>query len=100
MNATDLFLLCKEPNASASDKFLAIVDGYLRVFGMSQRELAEEFEVSESTVSRWANGVARPHPGLRKLVVASILKRARRATTRNNVTLNSAGVITTLELSR
>jgi len=39
------------------------------------RSLAEEFEVSSSIVSRWASGVARPHPRIQKLIIASIIKR-------------------------
>lgn len=36
------------------------------------KELAAEFEVSESTVLRWAKGTARPHPRIRNQVIASI----------------------------
>jgi transcriptional regulator with XRE-family HTH domain len=43
--------------------------------GLYQRELAAEFEVAESTVSRWARGIARPHPRMQKLIVAAIEKR-------------------------
>ena len=73
----DLLELCKRWDESP-DEFARIVDSCLGVFGMSQREMANEFEVAESTVSRWANGVARPHPRLSKLIVGFIQKRARR----------------------
>lgn len=34
-----------------------------------QRELAGEFEVSESTVWRWAEGTAKPHPKVQAQVL-------------------------------
>jgi hypothetical protein len=37
------------------------------------------FEVAESTVSRWAKGIARPHPGVQKYVVSELRKRVNRA---------------------
>jgi len=58
--------------------FQDIVADALGVLGLYQRELAAEFQVAESTVSRWASGVARPHPRLQGLVVAAIGKRAAR----------------------
>lgn len=38
----------------------------------STRELAEEFEVAPSTVTRWANGVAKPHPKVKALILVYI----------------------------
>ena len=40
-----------------------------------QRELAEDFEVAESTVYRWASGLAVPHPKIQGLVVKWIKSR-------------------------
>lgn len=37
-----------------------------------QRDLAGEFEVAESTVWRWSEGTARPHPKLQNQVVKYI----------------------------
>jgi len=34
-----------------------------------QRDLATEFEVAESTVWRWSEGTAKPHPKVQALVV-------------------------------
>lgn len=39
------------------------------------RDLAEEFEVAESTVKRWASGVANPHPIMKKLISTYIESR-------------------------
>lgn len=78
MTARELHLLCGNWDKSP-EGFATIVNACLGLFGMSQRELADEFEVAESTLSRWANGVTSPHPGVRKLVVTSIGKRAQRA---------------------
>ena len=58
--------------------FQRIVAEELDELGLYQRELAEEFQVAESTVSRWASGAARPHPRLQSLIVADIGKRAAR----------------------
>lgn len=54
------------------------VIGAALTLGNSQRELAREFEVAESTVSRWARGVARPHPRLQLQIVKSVKRRAKR----------------------
>lgn len=64
---------------SRAEAFSTIVRAGVDVFGRSQRELADEFEVSESTVSRWANGVTRPHPRLQQMVVTAIRRRSQRA---------------------
>lgn len=40
-----------------------------------QQELADEFQVTVSTVSRWASGVARPHPRIQKQILDSIARR-------------------------
>lgn len=37
-----------------------------------QRDLAGEFEVAESTVWRWSEGSARPHPKIQTQVVQYI----------------------------
>ena len=67
--------LCSKWNQSSED-FARIVAA-IQTLGLYQRELASEFEVAEATVSRWANGVAPPHPRAQKLIVAAIEKRVR-----------------------
>jgi hypothetical protein len=60
------------------DLFSRIVAG-ADVLARSQRELAEQFEVAESTVSRWAKGYARPHPRVQRYVVSTLRKQVLRA---------------------
>lgn len=67
---------------SSTAKFAELVGASFQVFGTFQRELAQEFEVAVSTVSRWAKGTARPHPLLQKQIVRSLLRRAKRVTAR------------------
>ena len=57
-------------NTDPDKEFCVAVQRCIKVFGKS--ELSEEFEVSQSTVDRWANGVAKPMPKLRALVLAYI----------------------------
>ena len=39
------------------------------ILGDSERQIAEKFEVALSTVRRWSEGVARPHPRIQALVL-------------------------------
>jgi hypothetical protein len=65
----------KDPDSHA---FAQIVTAASEVLGTYQRDLANEFEVAESTVSRWSKGIARPHPRIQRQIVQSILRRAKR----------------------
>lgn len=58
--------------------FAKIIADSLGILGMYQRELATEFEVSESTISRWASGISCPHPKIQALVLSSLKKRVAR----------------------
>ena len=78
MELMDLRQLCSQWDKS-SEGFARIVAATVQTLGLYQRELASEFEVAESTVSRWANGVARPHPRAQKSIVAAIEKRVQNA---------------------
>ena len=66
--------------ANVVSDFAQIVQSALVNLGLYQRDLADDFEVAESTVSRWSSGIAKPHPQIQKLVVAWIAKRAARMT--------------------
>jgi hypothetical protein len=55
----------------AQTPFASIIEAYLAEGG-DRRVLADQFEVSESTVTRWANRVARPHPRICVLITAFI----------------------------
>jgi DNA-binding transcriptional regulator YiaG len=76
MMPNELKELCARWNKSP-EGFTQIVRSAIGM--LYQRELAAEFEVAVSTVSRWASGTARPHTRIQKLIVAEIEKRARRA---------------------
>lgn len=82
VTATDLQNMCVSWKADDIVGFTRIVRTTLDILGLYQRELAAEFEVSESTVSRWASGTSCPTPRMRKLIVAAISKHAGRAATR------------------
>ena len=58
-----------------SDQFAQLVEQAFAVLGMFQRDLATEYEVAISTISRWAKGTARPHPLLQKQIVKSLAQR-------------------------
>ena len=63
----------------SAGRFARIVADSLEVLGLLQRDLAQEFEVEVSTVSRWASGAAKPHPRLQRQVVQWIKRRAEKA---------------------
>ncbi len=48
--------------------FADIVRNGMAVLGVSDRELADEFEAAVSTINRWKRGVASPHPLMRPSV--------------------------------
>ncbi len=79
----------KEPS---TEKFSELVGASFQVFGTFQRELAHEFEVAVSTVSRWAKGTARPHPLLQKQIVKSLLRRVKGMTARRAVSSTNPGL--------
>ena len=59
------------------DDFADIVRMAIEDCEISQTKLADEFQVAQSTVSRWIHGVAKPHPKLQSLVVKTILRLAK-----------------------
>lgn len=85
MTASELLSACEafEPdrrgdNEASLSEFARIVDSGRQVLGQTQAELSDQFQVAESTVSRWAGGVVKPHPQIQRLVVKWIGSRARR----------------------
>lgn len=77
MTLSNFKQLCEEWKDSDED-FAKIVESACTILGMHRRDLAIEFEVAESTVSRWANGVTCPLPRMQKLIVNYIGKRVGR----------------------
>ncbi len=78
MRLEEVKRLCENWDES-DEKFAKIIDTATKTLGLYQRDLASEFEVAESTVSRWATGVARPHPRLQRLIVAFLSRRVARS---------------------
>lgn len=76
MTIYELAAICSKPERRASADFADVLQQSLLLLGIYQSDLARAFEVAESTVSRWAKGIARPHPAIQKLVLAWIGKRA------------------------
>lgn len=83
MTPSELLAACKQFEASRSSDtgnrvtvFATIVQNSFGVLGLYQRDLADDFEVAESTVSRWGTGLAKPHPQIQRSVIAWIGKRA------------------------
>ena len=74
MNATEIVQLCTKWKTDRT-VFPTIVQEGVKYLNISQRELAEDFEVAESTVYRWASGLAVPHPKIQGLVVKWIKSR-------------------------
>jgi transcriptional regulator with XRE-family HTH domain len=78
MGISDLKDLCSQWDRS-SEAFSKIVATTVKTLGLYQRELAAEFQVAESTVSRWSSGTARPHAQFQVMVVTAIKRRATNA---------------------
>lgn len=76
--------------AQSSEQFAAIIDSATPVLGLYRKELAAEFEVAESTVSRWATGVAKPHPRVQRMIVASLEKRVSKMLKAQSLTMNES----------
>ena len=54
-----------------------VLDSYLADNPEAEREMADEFQVAVSTVKRWQNGTARPHPKLVQLIVDYVKSKIR-----------------------
>lgn len=83
MTTQELLAACQafKPNMAVGEAqvvsdFAQIVQNAFTSLGLYQRDLADDFEVAESTVSRWGSGIAKPHPQIQKRVVAWIGRRA------------------------
>jgi hypothetical protein len=63
-----------EDGAASTEVFASIVSDYVDNNGPAK--LAQELEVSSSTVMRWSRGSARPHPRIRQKIVDWIWEQA------------------------
>ena len=78
LTAAELLEQCTAWRRGDQDGFQKIVALAPEVLREQQRELAREFEVSEATVSRWANGLSRPHVVVQVAVVEHVRRRVAR----------------------
>lgn len=78
-NPAELVAACNRWVRGDIPAFAAITAGALHVLGLLQRDLADEFDVSIATVSRWAAGEAKPHPIVQESVVDFVRRRATKA---------------------
>lgn len=54
-----------------------VLSSYLANNPEANRDLADEFEVAVSTVKRWANGTAQPHPILTRRIIDSVKNKSK-----------------------
>ena len=56
-----------------NDEFNALFTEAVDFLNVSERELANKFEVAISTITRWRRGFSKPTPGLQKVVYNHLL---------------------------
>lgn len=79
MSLQQYFGLCESWEARPSTELFSRIVAGADTLSRSQKELAAQFRVAESTVSRWAKGYARPHLLVQKHVVLTLKKQVSRA---------------------
>ncbi len=62
-------------NPATKEYFSGAVKIALNEYDLSVLEMATKFEVADSTIERWASGVAVPHPKLRKIILDYITEK-------------------------
>lgn len=73
---TKLIVFCNAFELGDDKTFAKIIEAHLTLSKISKRTMADEFEASVSTITRWANGVARPRPRLQQEIVSWIFQKA------------------------
>lgn len=63
------------PDPTSPEYFAGAVKIALYEYGLSVPEIAKTFEVADSTISRWASGIAVPHPRLQQKILSYITER-------------------------
>ena len=59
---------------TSKEYFMAAVNIALKEYDLPIKDVAAKFQVADSTVLRWANGVANPHPRMRELILEYVAK--------------------------
>ena len=60
------------PDPTSPEYFSGAVKIALHEYNLPVSEIAAKFEVADSTIGRWANGVAVPHPKFRESILEYI----------------------------
>ncbi|HLD40265.1 MAG TPA: hypothetical protein VJB13_03930 [Candidatus Nanoarchaeia archaeon] len=60
---------------TSQEYFSGAVKIALNEYNLTVSEIASEFEVANSTVTRWASGIAVPHPKLRQIILSYIAEK-------------------------
>jgi hypothetical protein len=79
MSLRQYLILCEEWEYHPTTELFSRVVAGADVLSRSHRDLATLFEVSESTISRWSKGYARPHRRVQRYVVSTLKRLAVRA---------------------
>ncbi len=77
MTPAAILALCSDFSPGNQDQFKSIVNGFMELPGVAQKDLARDCKVAISTVSRWARGVAVPGPHVQAFVVSRVRNRLR-----------------------
>ena len=63
------------PDPTSKEYFSGVVKIALNEYHLPVKEIATEFEVADSTIERWASGIAVPVPRMRQLILRYITER-------------------------
>jgi hypothetical protein len=69
--------VCEE----SQEQFKLIMEGFLELTDLTKQTIADEFNTNSRTVSRWANGQAKPSFGMQDIVVRWVADKAKRGLT-------------------
>lgn len=64
---------------AVGEPFPRLVAQGLTLLGLSDAEVAREFDLSRPSVTRWRDGKAAPHPAMRRHVLAYLVGKIDRA---------------------
>jgi hypothetical protein len=74
-DAALLFELCASFSMGDEKTFKSIVEEFIDLSGIAQKDLARDCKVSVSTISRWTRGASIPGPHVQVFVVRKIQNR-------------------------
>lgn len=62
-------------DSASKEYFSASIKIAMHEYNLPILEIANTFQVADSTVERWANGTAVPHPILRRLILEWVIEK-------------------------